>query len=67
MNHQPARIVRVEDDPVHTSLVGGGLVSLARGDRSPDRSGHWLREGFKRIAKRGGDVVLLNLHPPDAR
>jgi signal transduction histidine kinase len=66
MVSQPIRVLLVEDDPVDALLVRRGLAGLANGDRWLIDYAPTLRQGLECLAKRAVDVVLLDLHLPDA-
>jgi len=66
MNSQPVRILLVEDDPVDARLVRRGLVPRADADQWSIHNVSTLREALEHMAKRAVDVVLLDLHLPDA-
>jgi len=66
MNSQPVRILLVEDDPVDARLVRRGLAPGADGERWLIHNASTLREALEHMAKRDVDIVLLDLHLPDA-
>ena len=66
MKYDPMRVVLVEDDPVDALLVRRGLGKLADGGGYLIDHATTLREGLEYLAKRSVDVVVLDLHLPDA-